>query len=206
MIKVEVGGFPFMIKQRWSEVNFSEALRLFNTKTPFDVVRILSIPNMPDIKVIPDMALALYELCSFVEESPDAEGKPMEISEWSYRQFELIRKAVGKHPNALPLTFGRIAYILNSESLNDGVRAMIALQKFVEEWKDTSLFDSSEPTPEERAAGIERLQAFGTYGILESVAAKYGKLPREIEEESCVWVLTEWLYQNEKRTFENNLK
>lgn len=195
MIKVEIGGFPFLVKQRWDDVSFQDARALFGAALPLDIVRILTVPRLPEMQLSADVTLALYEIVSFVEEPLATKGEPLKITEWSYKQFELIRLALVAKKDNLALAYGRIAEILNSDSIEVGAKAIDAMAKFVEDWADTSLFSAKEPSPEEKAAGIEELQAFGAYGILQAVAAKYGRLPREIELESCVWVLTEYLYQ-----------
>jgi len=206
MIRVDIGGFPFQIKQRWDEVTFSEALRLYACKKPLDVVRVLSVPNMPELNLHADLLLALYELTSFVEEFPEAHGAPMKIASWSYREFENVRKAVAECPLGVPFALGRVADILGYNTINEGVRAVAALQQFTQDWADTGLFDTKEPTPEEIAAGVQRLQAYGAYGILQAVAKKYGMKPQDVEKESCVWVLTEWTYQMAERDFVANLQ
>jgi hypothetical protein len=206
MIRVDIGGFPFQIKQRWDEVTFQEALKLHTCTKPLDVIRVLSVPNMPELNLHADLLLAVYELVSFVEEFPEPHGQPVKIADWSYREFELVRKAVAECPLGVTFALGQVADILGSSSINDGVRAVAALQQFAEDWADTGLFDAKDPTPEEIAAGVHKLQAYGAYGILQAVAKKYGMRPQDVEKESCVWVLTEWTYQMAERDFVANLQ
>ena len=206
MIRVDVGGFPFQIKQRWDEVSFQEALRLYACTKPLDVVQVLSTPNMPKLNLPADLVLALYEITSFAEEVPEAHGEPMKIASWSFLQFEHVRKAIAECPLGVSFALGRVADILGCSSINDGVRALAALQQFAQDWADTGLFDAEDATPEEVAAGVQKLQAYGAYGILQAVAKKYSMKPQEVEKESCIWVLTEWTYQIAERNYIANLQ
>lgn len=224
MIKVRIGGWPFHLPQTWDEVSWHKAKKLYGTASNQIRKRLeilAHIPNEDAIQLPDSGVLAAYEILTFIEDTPELVGNYItvpEVKTWSFQQFELCRQAMSKHPEELALCFARITEILFTDDagklpsryekhyIEAGAKAMDALLLFVEQWKSTGLFDGELPSPEEERAGIKRLQSFGVYNILEQVAEKYGKLPREIEKESCQWVLTEWLFMREKTEFLNEMQ
>ena len=134
-------------------------------------------------------------------EVPSASG-------WAFKDFELCRQAITKHPDALPLTFARITEVLGlpeDSYLEVGAKALDEINKVMEQWGQWGIFEPSEPTPEELNAGIERLQAFGVYGIVNRLAEHFGKLPEEIEKRTVNAVFLDWTYLMEQAGFASRL-
>lgn len=224
MIPVRIGGWPFRLPQTWDEVRYSKAMKLYATASNQIRERLTILGGVPDEDAIdlPEAGiLAAYEILAFIEETPELVSDQVQVPEvktWTFQQFELCRQAMAKHPDELALSFARITEILFTDDKGElshkhkkhyveiGSKAMDSLLRFVEQWKTTGLFDSGSTSIEEERAGIKRLQVFGVYNILESVAEKYGKLPKEIEKEPCQWVLTEWLFMREKHEFLNEMQ
>lgn len=213
MLKVNIGGFPFNIPQNWGEVTYSQAQELFTTK-PEDLrqrLRILggipeTISNSEELTA--GQVIALYEIISFIEDVPELVGNEVEVplfKHWTFLQYEHCRKAVSKHPSEITLSFSRICEVLELPTehyLEVGAKAVDILINYITSWGD--YMKQEEPTDKELAAGIERLQVFGAYSILQDVGKSYGKLPTEIEKEPAAWVLTEWIYTMEKGQYINN--
>jgi len=76
--------------------------------------------------------------------------------------------------------------------LEVGAKALDEINSVMEQWREWGLFDSSAPTPEEINAGIERIQAFGVYSIVNRLAEHFGKLPEEIEKRTVNAVFLDW--------------
>lgn len=213
MKKIRVGGWSFKVKSNWAEVTHDEALRLYATKEG-DIkerVSILTIPNLPTKVDLSDAHwLAIYEICSFILDMPEVVPDTVQmprVEEWEFRQFELIRRAISQHPNELALTYGRIAQILDFEDafVEVGAKALDAVEGFMQKFEAFGLFDGEEPTSKERAAGIERLQAFGAYAMTSKIGEKFGILPEEVEKKPTGWVFQEWVYILELARFESEM-
>lgn len=205
MQKIIIGGFHFQAYQRWEEVPMPLALKLFGT-TPRQRALLLLDPPLP-LELHEDQMAVIDAIVSFVEECPPT-NKIYPFDRLSFKQFELIRQAIAKHPESLGCTLGRVAYIMNYKGLNYSEFAasvLGAVFSFVEAWQYTELFLGKELTQKEIDAGAERLQAFGSYGILEAVASKYGKLPKDIENEPAAWVFQEWYYNIVKQDIQSKL-
>jgi hypothetical protein len=186
MIKVKVGGYLFNLKSAWHEVSKEDAIKLYNTFESDLWQRLMILSDLPKIQTTPEATLALYEIISFCEDLPLVGKEGKKISEWTFKEFELVRQAIVKWPDMQGLSLGRVAEVMDCDLL-EAVGCLEELAAFMDGWKDTPLFNNDDK--EESA-----LTAFGTYGILESVGEKFGKLPREIEEEKAVWIFTEWLH------------
>ena len=212
MVKVRLGGWLFRIKNKWQEVTPQEAKALYLAEGIRERISILSTPSLPAaLKINPDHLLALYELVSFVHDIPEVVKDKIEVpsaSGWAFKDFELCRQAITKHPDALPLTFARITEVLGlpeDSYLEVGAKALDEINKVMEQWGQWGIFEPSEPTPEELNAGIERLQAFGVYGIVNRLAEHFGKLPEEIEKRTVNAVFLDWTYLMEQAGFASRL-
>jgi len=223
MIRVRLGGWPFVLPQRWNEVSYAKALKLYQTHSGQVRERLTILGHIPGAEFIaldPAVSLAAYELVTFIKEIPQTTTdrvKVMPVRDWSFAAFEFIRQAVIKHRGELPLAFARITEVLYKQEdgttpkdkaenyVEIGAKALDDLDKYLDYWQERGLFDEYEPDPEERAAGVERVQAFGIYSVLEAVASKYGRLPEDIAKQPAHWVLTEWHYQAVKGEYLNEL-
>lgn len=213
MIKIKLGGFPFKFPQRWEEVKPKQAKALFETK-PEEVHKRLSIlTNLPikeKIKLDASVLIAVYEVVSFIEEIPelvsDKIGGVDIANDWSFVEFENARQAIIQHKNELGLCLYRIAEIKGQEKnyLEYGVKALDAINTFLDSWGVFDIEEDEEPTALEEAAGIERVQMFGVYSMLEAIAAKFAKLPTEIEKEPVGWVYQQYHYDKEVDRFRTN--
>ena len=214
MVKIKIGGWSFGVKNKWSEVTYEEAKRLAETEE-HEIrkrVNVLMTPPLPDsLKVEQGHLLALYEICSFVTEMPllvnDSIVLPS-VKTWKFRDFEKCRQAIVKHPEELALAFPRICDVLDfdeSKYLEVGAKAMDAINEFTNGWDQWGIFDDSEPSQEEVNAGIERLQAFGVFSMLDRLAVKYGVTPEHVEEWPTNDVFVKWTYLIERSNFETNM-
>jgi len=214
MVKIKIGGWSFNVKNKWSEVTYEEAKRLAETEE-HEIrkrVNVLMTPPLPDsLKVDQGHLLALYEICSFVTEMPllvnDSIVLPS-VKTWKFRDFEKCRQAIVKHPEELALAFPRICDVLDfdeSKYLEVGAKAMDAINEFTRGWEQWGIFDDSEPSREEVNAGIERLQAFGVFSMLDRLAVKYGVTPEQVEEWPTNDVFVKWTYLIERSNFESNM-
>jgi len=214
MVKIKIGGWSFNVKNKWSEVTYEEAKRLAETEE-HEIrkrVNVLMTPPLPDsLKVDQGHLLALYEICSFVTEMPllvnDSIVLPS-VKTWKFRDFEKCRQAIVKHPEELALAFPRICDVLDFEEskyLEVGAKAMDAINEFTNGWDQWGIFDDSEPSQEEVNAGIERLQAFGVFSMLDRLAVKYGVTPEQVEEWPTNDVFVKWTYLIERSNFETNM-
>jgi len=214
MVKIKIGGWSFGVKNKWSEVTYEEAKRLAETEE-HEIrkrVNVLMTPPLPDsLKVEQGHLLALYEICSFVTEMPllvnDSIVLPS-VKTWKFRDFEKCRQAIVKHPEELALAFPRICDVLDFEEskyLEVGAKAMDAINEFTNGWDQWGIFDDSEPSQEEVNAGIERLQAFGVFSMLDRLAVKYGVTPEQVEEWPTNDVFVKWTYLIERSNFEANM-
>ena len=214
MVKIKIGGWSFNVKNKWFEVTHEEAKRLAETEE-HEIrkrVNVLMTPPLPDsLKVDQGHLLALYEICSFVTEMPllvnDTVVLPS-VKTWKFRDFEKCRQAIVKHPEELALAFPRICDVLDfdeSKYLEVGAKAMDAINEFTKGWEQWGIFDDSEPSQEEVNAGIERLQAFGVFSMLDRLAVKYGVTPEQVEEWPTNDVFVKWTYLIERSNFEANM-
>ena len=214
MVKIKIGGWSFNVKNKWSEVTYEEAKRLAETEE-HEIrkrVNVLMTPPLPDsLKVDQGHLLALYEICSFVTEMPLLVGDTVvlpSVKTWKFRDFEKCRQAIVKHPEELALAFPRICDVLDfdeSKYLEVGAKAMDAINEFTKGWEQWGIFDDSEPSQEEVNAGIERLQAFGVFSMLDRLAVKYGVTPEQVEEWPTNDVFVKWTYLIERSNFEANM-
>lgn len=212
MVKVRLGGWLFRIKNKWQEVTPEEAMALYKAEGVRERIAILINPTLPpSIAIEAGHLLALYELIGFIHDIPEVVHDTVEVpsaSGWAFKDFELCRQAIVKHPDALPLTFARITEVLGlppESYLEVGAKALDEINSVMEQWGQWGIFDPSEPTPEELNAGIERLQAFGVYGIINRLAEHFGKLPEEIEKRTVNAVFLDWTYLMEQAGFASRL-
>lgn len=215
MIKIRLGGWLFKVKNKWPEVTFEEAQRLANTDQ-YQIrerVKILISPGLPDsLKVNNDHLLALYEICSFVQDIPELVPNTIEVPDvktWPFKVFEFARHAITKHPEELALSFPRITEVLDldkSKYLEVGAKAVDMINIFTSEWAQWGIFDESEPSQEELNAGIERLQSFGVFGMIDRLATKYGVTPEEVENWPTQSVFMKWVYLLEESNFQAELQ
>jgi hypothetical protein len=213
MVKVRLGGWLFRVKNRWEEVTPSEAMELFKAEGIREHISILTTPRIPpQLKISEGHLLALYELITFTLEVPEVVSNEVEVPPargWAFKDFELCRQAITKHPEALPLTFARITQILDlpeENYLEVGAKALDEINSVMEVWRPWGIFDSAEPTAEEVNAGIERLQAFGVYSIVSRLAEHFGKLPEEIEKRTVNAVFLDWVMLVETAKYGDRLR
>ena len=213
MVKIRLGGWLFRIKNKWEDVTFDEALQLYHAKSVREQVALLMRPQLPpSLKVNEQHLLALYEIAAFTTEIPEVVGDQVELPharEWAFKDFELCRQAIMKHPESLPLTFARITQVLGLDQqhyIEVGAKALDSINAVTEQWAEWGIFDSVEPTGDEVAAGIERLQAFGVYGIVNRLAEHFGVLPEVIEKRSVNSVFLDWTYLLEQGKYRERLE
>lgn len=216
MITIKLGGYPFKLPQSWDEVRPDQAKKLSTTK-PEQIHERLSavslIPSPKHIKLDPSVLLAAYEIISFVEDLPEIVPEttgPIDLAnDWSFVEFEAARKTILEHETELGQCLYPLAEIKGLEStyVESGAKILDAIHAFLDQWgmfKDEE--EDDEPSALEEAAGIERLKVFGSYSILEEIAAKFGKYPDEIERKPVGWVYLQYHYSSEKEKFQENYR
>ena len=217
MQRVRLGGFPFNVPQRWRDLKPSQLDQLSATKPNEIKKRVHILCKLPEIELTADVYIALYEICSFIEVVPELVPNRLKIDdllkwvseEWSFAEFETARLVTADHLNELGVVMYHLAKIkgLEKNYLEAGAKALDGMKLFLEQWSIFDLEgDEKGPTDLEELAGINRIQAFGVYPILETIAAKYGRLPSEIEKEPVGWVMQEYIYQNERNRYSENLR
>lgn len=219
MIKIRLGGWPFILPQRWEEVGSAKAKKLAQTK-PEDIRERLyilgGIPTRDKIELSPDVVLAAYEVISFIEELPELVPNKHDIAdlkhwienEWTFAEFETARKVILKHQKELSTGLIELAEIKGMEAdyLEIGSKALDGINQFTMQYEQFGLYEDQEPSAEEELAGIDRLQAFGVYPILEQLGQKYGKYPKEIEKEPVGWVMLEYAHNFVKDSFIDKMR
>jgi len=217
MQKIKLGNFPFNVPQVWQDITPTKLKQLEGTKSNQIKQRVHILCELPDIELSADIYLAIYEMLSFIEEVPELVPNRLDLppllewisSDWTFAEFEAARKIAANHLGELGVTLYALAQIkgLERNYLEAGCKALDGLNLFIEQWAQFDLdSDKNEPTDLEEMAGIDRLQAFGVYPILESVGAKYGKYPSEIETQPAGWVMQEYIYTIERQRYTDNLR
>ena len=217
MQRIRLGGFLFYAPQRWKDITPKKLDQLSATKPNEIRKRVHILCDLPEIKLSAEVYLAIYEICSFIEEIPELVPNRLEVTDtlkwisedWTFAEFETARAITAEHLDELGIVLYHLAKIkeLEKHYLEAGAKALDGMKLFLEQWSMFDLEgDKQGPTDMEELAGIDRLQAFGVYPILETIAAKFGKLPSEIEKEPVGWVMQEYIYQNERNRYSDNLR
>lgn len=219
MIKIRLGGWPFVLPQRWDEVTPAQAKELANTKPEQLRARLRILGKIPDaehIKLDADVVLAAYEIISFIEELPEIVPNKHDLGDllkwisekWTFAEFETARAVLIKHSNELSTSLYDLAEIkgMQDDYLEIGSKILDGINLFTQQYEPFGIYEPKEPTVHEELAGIHKLQAFGAYPILEQIAAKYGKLPEEIEVKPVGWVMLEYVYNFAQSEFTENMR
>lgn len=213
MITIKLGGFPFRFPQNWSEVSPSQAAKLADTKQSEYHRRLTILGGVPGPEYITlddSVILAAYEVISFIEDLPDLTTNKIEVgdigSTWSFVEFEAARRAVLAHQNEIGVCMYTLASIkgLESNFVEAGAKILDGMNRFLEQWGIFNLEEEDEPSALEEAAGIDRVQMFGVYSLLEQIAEKFGRLPSEIETQPVGWVYQQYHYDKEVNRFKEN--
>ena len=208
-----------MLPQRWEEVTPTQAKKLMETQ-PEDIRERLTIlgrvPGKEHIELDPNVVLSLYEIISFIEQVPELVPETLSIgdtldwvqNDWTFAEFENARRLLVKHKRQPSIALYGLAEIkdLQKNYIEAGVKALEGIGRFIDQFAGFGIYDQKEPTAEEEASGVERLQAFGVYSILEQIAAKYGVLPKDIEKEPVGWVMVEYTHSFVKQDVANNMR
>lgn len=213
MITIKIGGFPFRVPQRWDEVKPSQAAALYET-TPEQIHQRLTIlcglPGPKYASFPEDVLLAAYEVVSFVEDIPDLTRNSLGTfdiaNDWSFVEFENARQAILRHQNELGISMYRLAQIKGLEAtyVEAGAKILDGINSFLQQWGIFDLDEDDEPSALEEAAGIDRVQRFGVYSLLEAIAEKFGKFPDEIERKPVGWVYTQYHFDKEVARYRDN--
>ena len=218
MIKIRLGGWPFVLPQTWDEVTPPKAKKLAATK-PEDIKERLQIlggiPKAANLS--PDVLLAAYEIIAFVEVLPELVPNTLDLGDplqwiqeqWTFEEFEAARKLLMSHKDELSLALYGLAEIkgLQQNYLEVGSKAMEGINRLMLEYKPFGIYDNDkEPTAIEELAGIDKLQAFGQYPILAQLGAKFGKYPEEIAKKAVGWVMLEYTHNFTTDKFVENMR
>lgn len=213
MITIKLGGFPFRFPQRWDEVKPSQAAALYNTRPEEIHKRLTILGGVPGSKYITlpeDVLLAAYEVISFVEDIPDLTRNSLGdfdiANDFTFLEFENARQAILAHQNELGISMYRLAEIKRMEStyVEAGAKILDGINSFLQQWGIFDIEEDSEPSALEEAAGIDRVQRFGVYSLLEAIAEKFGKFPDEIEKKPVGWVYTQYHFDREVQRYREN--
>jgi len=188
--------------------------------TPRQVIRALSGLTAEEVGALTtEEVLALYEIVSFIDElseiadalPPNYDPPKVDVAGGTFGQAERAKaKALeGKAPYKLFLDLVEIyfgeGYLSGPAAPALALGAMIYqdLNELLNRFKDLS---SEKPTDEEEEAGVDALHTFGTYGICESIAAKYHARPYDIYNWTAEEVYLELTYQLAKSRYQENLR
>lgn len=217
MIKIRLGGWPFVLPQKWEEVTPMQAKKLANTK-PEDLKQRLQILGGIPAKasISPSVVFAAYKIISFIEVIPEVVSNNLQLGDtldwiqnhWSFEEFETARKVIMQHPKELSLTFYDLAEIkgLQNNYLEAGAKALDGINRFTLQYEPLGIYDEKEPSALEEAAGVGRLQAFGVYPILSQIGAKFGQYPEDIAKKSVGWVMLEYVNNFATQEYVDNLR
>ena len=217
MIKIRLGGWPFVLPQTWDEVTPQQAKKLAATK-PEDIKERLQIlggiPKAANLS--PDVLLAAYEIVSFVEVLPELVPNTLDLGDplqwiqeqWTFEEFEAARKLLMKHKDELSLALYGLAEIkgLQQNYLEAGAKALEGINQFTLQYEPFGIYEEKEPSALEELAGIDKLQAFGVYPILTQIGAKFGKYPEEIAKKSVGWVMLEYVNNFATEKYVENMR
>lgn len=204
MIKIRLGGWPFVLPQKWEEVTPRQAKKLSATK-PEDLKQRLEILGGIPAKanLSPDVIFAAYEIISFVEVLPEITQNKVEVgdtlkwieNDWSFEEFETARQIIVNHKDELTMALYPLAEIkdLQQNYLEAGSKALDGINRFTLQYEPFGIYEDKEPSALEELAGVDQLQAFGVYPILTQIGAKFGKYPEEIAKKSVGWVMLEYV-------------
>ena len=217
MIKIRLGGWPFVFPQTWDEVKPQQAKKLAATK-PEDIKERLQIlggiPKAANLS--PDVLLAAYEIVSFVEVLPELVPNTLDLGDplqyiqehWTFEEFEAARKLLMSHKDELSIALYGLAEIkgLQQNYLEAGAKALEGINQFTLQYEPFGIYEEKEPSALEELAGIDKLQAFGVYPILTQIGAKFGKYPEEIAKKSVGWVMLEYVNNFATEKYVENMR
>jgi len=208
MIKIKIGGWPFMLPQRWSEVSQIQAKKLAETSVEDMRKRLFILGKIPEKKFIEldeSVVIAAYEIISFVEELPEFSASTMDIqgslkwieNDWTFDEFERARQIIVKRKREISTSLVLLAEIKGYKEnyIEAGLRILEGVGLFVEQYAKLGIFDKVEPSAIEILAGVERLEVFTIYPILKQAAERYGKYPGDIARKPVGWVMKDYAHQ-----------
>lgn len=217
MVTVKFGKNSNTIKTSWAEVR-AEDLRRIGKESPRAVISALSDITPEELRTLDsDQILSLYELVSFIEDLDDLQANigpgfdipEVDVTAATYEKAEIARVYMQKNQKPY-LLFPELVRIYFGEPTGPAVNCMALgaviyqdLNKLFERFKDLA---ADPPTEDQEEAGIAALHTFGTYGIVESMASRYGCKPYEVYQWAAEEVYMDLLYQQSKAKYQENLR
>ena len=214
---ITLTGLNRKIKTSWTEVTAQDLFSI-QADSPRAVIQALSTLTAEEVSRLSAVqVLSLYELVSFVEDLGELSGHlhtvrdlpDVDVENGSYERAELGRARMVESRKPYRL-FPALAKIYFPDQKFTGVECMAvgaiinqALTSLFDRFKDLA---GEEPNEDQEEAGIQALQSFGTYGIVESLAARYGCRPYEVYQWAAEEVYLDLLYQQTKAKYQDNLR
>jgi hypothetical protein len=207
------------IKTSFKELTVEDIRRIKN-HTPREVISALSdIPIAKLQRLDTSEILGLYELVSFIEDIDEAlayipsniQIPEIDTASETFEKCELAKLKAQQYKQYYLLLPEMVRIYLGEdhlkgpaiECLAKGAVILEDLNKFLERFKELG---GEEPEDAQVEAGIEALHSFGTYGIVESIAAKYHCKPYDVYQWQAEEVYMDMLYQQAKTKYQENLR
>ena len=213
MINVTILGNKYSVKNQWSDLTVKDLHGIKSIK-PIDLVKSLSnIPSSLLQKLTESNLLALYQIVSFIEDTPiDIKVKnEVNVAGESWKKLELTRSALKN--SAPPFVAVEVAGIYFGEEIfkwpiglvyGQTYQILESLNVFLERYKE--LRDSDPYDEDQLEAGVKGLETFGVGAIRYSLAngdiTKYAA----IESMSAEDVYFTLLYEKGVNEYQKRLK
>jgi len=213
MIKINIGRKKYKVCNEWKDLTPS-ILHTIKSIEPIELVKALTDIPEDVIEILSESSLmAIYQLVSFVEDSPKvlAPKKVINVASESWKKLESTKQALQtKSPPyiatqvagiyfgdevykwSIPLVYGQTSQILES------------LFVFLERYKE--LNEGGEYDEDQLEAGVEGFETFGVGAIRYSLAKGDVTKYKDIEEQTAEDVYFTLLYEKAVNKYQKELK
>jgi hypothetical protein len=172
MVKVKINGVEYSVQTRWEEVDAVKIMVCENFREELEAMSDIPkeiINKAADVQLFPLQTLIsfIYE----VEEFPAIQA--VNIAEESYEKLELAKTRIQTGKTYNKILKAAITYYPEEKNavrlLSLGISIVNQIGIFLEKYQEMT---ESEHANDELAAGVEQLDAFGSWGTAFSLAGK----------------------------------
>ena len=213
MIKIKIADIDYQVMNEWKDLTPS-ILHCIKSMKPIDLIPILSdIPKNVIERLSDQSLLSIYQIVSFIEESPPGLtiNKPIDVASESWKNLELAKEALKtQSPPFLAVEISGIYFgedVLNwpiNLVYGQTYQILESLNVFLNRYKDLS--DSEPYDDDQLEAGVKGLETFGVGAIRYSLAkgdpTKYDKI-ESMKAEDVYFTL---LYEKGVNEYQKRLK